>query len=105
MPISLNYPDGRTEYTTSCGALLSILITTMTALLLANNLVAMFTYSGSIFSSSVMDSNYSYNDTFTQNDGLRFAFMIPNYDSHLKDKIALELYMIDQDSTRPNDKE
>ena len=68
-----------------------------------NNLVAMSTYSNSTIYTSVLDSYYTYNDVFTQEDGLRFAFGIPHFEEHLADKIDLDIYLTKFDSDKRGD--
>ena len=51
----------------------------ITLLFLANSLVAMVMRKGSNMTAFIADSQFTYNDTFTKDDGLRFAFGIINY--------------------------
>ena len=74
------------------------MVSIFTALLLINNLNSMFNYQDSNISTSIKDSHLSYNDTFTQKDGLLFAIAIPEYDRLLADKIVLTATIVDWDS-------
>ena len=99
-PVSFNYPAGNSEHFTGCGALLSGMITLFTVLLSCNNLLTMATYQNSDISTSIKDSHLSYNDTFTEADGLHFAFGVPDYDSLLVDKLQLVASIVDWDSNK-----
>ena len=72
-PISFNYENGSSLHTTVYGSCLSILVILVTFTFLTNNLSVMATYTGSIVSTSTVDSYLSANDTFTQDDGFRMA--------------------------------
>jgi hypothetical protein len=76
-PISFNYSDKSTEYKTGCGFVLSLFfVALITFLYLLNNLTSMAKRKGSTISFSTLDSYLSINDTFTKDDGLRFAFLL-----------------------------
>ena len=72
-PISFNYANGSTLYSTGLGACLNIFVTLLTLTYFCNSLRVMFNYKGSTLTASVADSVFNYNDTITYNDGFRIA--------------------------------
>ena len=99
-PISLNYSDGSSEYKTVSGSCFSALVTLLTLIYLANNLYLMGTYSKSTLSTTLVESGFADNETFTSKNGFRIAFGLFNekiYGDEFEDYLELEAHVLYQD--------
>ena len=74
-------------------------MTVLTALFLIDNLIVMFTHKATNFTSSNLFSYFAYNDTFTADDGFRFAIALPYNDEDIFEKLEFIAYIESEDFT------
>ena len=63
---------------------MSVMVALLTLSYLLNNLIVMARYKGTNVSTTTLESNFSTNDTFTQDDGFRIALGFPYVEEYLE---------------------
>ena len=92
----MNYPNGNSEYKTACGTCVSIFISVITFAYLCFSIASLLNHENTVITNSTLDSYFSYNEIFTQDDGLMFAIGIKdNHNSSLlNNKLELKAFKI-----------